>query len=1234
MRVKLFIIISIISFLFCHIKTYGQSNIIKGDIYYNRDMYEDAIFYYLKDIVSSDSKIKKEASLKLANCYKQTGKFFEAEEIYKNLWKTYGKKEPIYIFEYANALRSSAKYDEAIMVFQDYKKSVPTDKIVDTYIESCRLAEEWLIEGETYKVKNFTQINTTTSDVAPTLIGKDTLIFCSSRDGSTKKLVDFSGVGSGNLLDFYFVDLNIEPFIAENKTLLKTLNSPYHEGPATFAKFGKEAYLTKTVRSTNANKDNTITSTLNIFLSKRNDLAWSTPSKAFSFGNDYSIAHPSISEDSKKIYFTSDMPGGFGGFDIYVTVKDNNGTWGAPVNLGKEVNTTGNEMWPSIYQDSILYFSSDAHPGLGKKDIFKASLKNGKWTNIENLKPPINSIANDFCFSRIPNTNKGFFSSDRFNGIGLEDIYTFIKNDNIYLTIDMNNFSIKDESFFNDAVYKVDNKETEAELTPVIKDKTEKKFTFSIPDNKLASLVERKEMVTNKVDIEVQTNISDNKHLEIKISPKMENISFDGYIKRSLTQDNKDGRKYTKINYPVKKSVVSLYENDNLVKQIYTNSLGFYNLDTTLYTRKKYKIVAEGGEMIFEDYNAKVIDNYNNPIANAEVSLFNDKKELCGFVKTDLNGDFFFLLSPINDFSLNLKKEGYIQKNIPLARDSKKSFQKNPKIHVLQINEEELLNKLLAKTVINKNDLICIGKTLISNNIAPNSNIIIFNNKDTVKITQSNEQGLFLAGIPPKSTIKIYAYNETNYSDTIIISTFKKDKKERIKINIDLKNKFNISETIEVANNKVEEDPFEKSEIAKDTLIKLDLKSSDTDISTEVEEINSLNLYTIEVANLTEIKHPDIVRDELKIKDQVSLIKVGNQYKFIVMLFDNKEEAYNYQIENIKTPNSTVIELIDGQYQFINSFEKAKKIDSISKSVTATVNPNENSNYVYRVQIAAGYNLFDPSIIKKNLNITDPISIYKVNDIYKYTLLNFDTYEEAVKYKSENFKFDCFISKFPRNLEPVYFEKHIFVDRKIKIQGRIYNKYSKPTSANIEFSDINDNKVITTTISNEFTGDYEAYLNSGKIYAMVVTKDGYLFHSDKIDLETADSNLIVNKDINIKPIDTGSVITLQNIFFDFGKSIVKPNSYPELDRIVKLMEENPNIIVEVSGHTCNVGTYNFNKKLSEDRARAICKYIYDKNIDRFRLIYIGHSYDFPKDSNETEEGRQKNRRADLKIIKK
>lgn len=191
---------------------------------------------------------------------------------------------------------------------------------------------------------------------------------------------------------------------------------------------------------------------------------------------------------------------------------------------------------------------------------------------------------------------------------------------------------------------------------------------------------------------------------------------------------------------------------------------------------------------------------------------------------------------------------------------------------------------------------------------------------------------------------------------------------------------------------------------------------------------------------------------------------------------------------------------------------------------------------------------------------------------------------------------------------------------------------SNPIEATIELVDNAKNELISTFTSNSSTGKFLVSLPSGKNYGIAVKAEGYLFHSENFDIPEAKNYQEVNKEIRLKKASVGTKIVLRNIFFDLAKATLRTESNTELDRLIGVLTDNPNLKIEISGHTDNQGSLALNTKLSEDRAKAVVDYLISKGVDSGRLTFMGYAFNQPIATNDTEEGRQENRRVEFKVM--
>ncbi len=218
---------------------------------------------------------------------------------------------------------------------------------------------------------------------------------------------------------------------------------------------------------------------------------------------------------------------------------------------------------------------------------------------------------------------------------------------------------------------------------------------------------------------------------------------------------------------------------------------------------------------------------------------------------------------------------------------------------------------------------------------------------------------------------------------------------------------------------------------------------------------------------------------------------------------------------------------------------------------------------------------------------------------------------------------DIFRAQLPQEVKP----KPV-----VTVSGKVVDTRGKPVGANISYERLSDGENLGIASSNPKTGNYSIVLPAGEKYGYSIHQKGYLFHSDNIDLTNIDTSSVINEDIVLKPVEIGSQIVLHNIFFEFDKADLLPESIGELNRLYQVMKENPNIKVEIAGHTDSVGTAQYNKKLSLERAEAVKQWLIDKGIEPSRIKALGFGETKPIADNSTDEGRAKNRRVTFTIV--
>jgi peptidoglycan-associated lipoprotein len=367
---------------------------------------------------------KNEACYQTAECYRLANDMKNAENWYRKSVKADPSNAEA-VFRLAQCLKSNSKYSEAIVELNNYKKKNPSDTRVDPQIQGCELALKWKNEKTRYVVENVKALNTKWSDFSPQFYKKNELFFTSDREkGSSGKMYGWTG---NNYTDIYRVVYKADKKNPNNikyevPTLIDkdVVNTPYNDGAVAFDAKGGVIYYTQCNGKEGKGKN------CRIYMATATGTVWSEP-EALPFSTDsFTCGHPSLTKDGLIMYFSSDMPGGFGGKDLwYVTYTKRSKTWGDPINLGPTINTEDDEMYPFIAEDGTLYFSSNGHVGLGGVDLYYTKGENADWSEPVNMKSPINSGGDDFAITLAKDKESGYFSSNREGGRGQDDIYRF-----------------------------------------------------------------------------------------------------------------------------------------------------------------------------------------------------------------------------------------------------------------------------------------------------------------------------------------------------------------------------------------------------------------------------------------------------------------------------------------------------------------------------------------------------------------------------------------------------------------------------------------------------------------------------------------------------------------------------------------------------------------------------------------------------------------------------------------
>jgi len=400
----------------------AQRSVRSGEVSFEIGEHYNAIEKYRKAYRSQKlSEEKSKIAFRIAESYFKLSDFAKATVWYKNAIKR-NYAEPLCMLHYADCLRATQKYEDASTWYQTYLGIKPDDQYAKNGLQACVVAGGWLEKPNRYIVNIVKELNSKNSDYCPVFVGgrDNEIIFTSTRELVTgKRTSNITGTRYSDLLTSKF---GIQKQKWETPTLLEEnelINTTSDEGAATLSARGDQIIFTR------CRFDKTKDLGAELYSANQSRGEWSEPTLIELVGDSLIAAQPSLSDDGTQLYFVSDRMGGYGGKDIWMATEKGAGTFDKPVNLGPEINTPGDEMFPTIRDNGELYFSSNYHTGMGGLDIFKAVKdENKKWI-VENMKAPVNSPGDDFGMTFIKgDVTKGLFSSNR-KGSRSDDIYSF-----------------------------------------------------------------------------------------------------------------------------------------------------------------------------------------------------------------------------------------------------------------------------------------------------------------------------------------------------------------------------------------------------------------------------------------------------------------------------------------------------------------------------------------------------------------------------------------------------------------------------------------------------------------------------------------------------------------------------------------------------------------------------------------------------------------------------------------
>jgi outer membrane protein OmpA-like peptidoglycan-associated protein/tetratricopeptide (TPR) repeat protein len=451
MKYRILIVLFLLPALLCTMGAMAQKKELKkADSYYQNLEYALAIQSYKEALKQQEPNLP--IVSRVAESYRRLNNAKEAEFWYSQML-AFPDYDPQNLLHYGDAARMNGNYAKAKQLYMDYAELVP-----DSTAKAMKLiaitenAQNWMARPRSFSLSNLSGLNSTSTDFSPTLY-RGGIVFTSDReDGRNSIISGWTGKPNSAL---YYSKRDTGAFLAPEVFPAPILND-YQNGSAVFSADHQTIYFTRINqlkrKSKTVNPDpfswisfaapTNYVNRLELYISKKEGEEWSNP-EPFPFNNpgEYSVGHPALSITGDTLYFASDMPGTLGETDIFYTVKQLNSVttrnkkgedevqihtfWTKPVNAGNVINTPGKELFPTIDPLSgKLYFSSNGHQGMGGLDVFSAEGAGDAWVNVQNVKYPLNSAADDFGIL-FEKKNEGFISSNRESLDGTDDIYNF-----------------------------------------------------------------------------------------------------------------------------------------------------------------------------------------------------------------------------------------------------------------------------------------------------------------------------------------------------------------------------------------------------------------------------------------------------------------------------------------------------------------------------------------------------------------------------------------------------------------------------------------------------------------------------------------------------------------------------------------------------------------------------------------------------------------------------------------
>jgi len=392
---------------------------IKADKLFELLDFREAIYYY--QVALKKRPNNADINRQIGLSYRLLGQMAESLEWFEKA-RANDNSKPVDLLYMAEGLKAQQRYGEAVLRYGEYAKLVPGDSRAQRHLRDDKYFMDLNKAGNVFNIRKL-DLNDEYPAFGVSQMDQGYL-FSSSGPSEKFGAKEKSVFTEQPYLDLYVGDKNEKDEIINVRPIEGAINSKFHDGPATYDRLSGTIFVTRNnVVNGKPVRDKTGTINLKIYAAKRDKAVWTNIEELPFNSEDFSNAHPCMSFDGQYLYFVSNRPGGYGGTDIYRSKKITAG-WEKPQNLGSDINTEGNEMFPFSHPEGWLFFSSDGHAGLGGLDVFQSMESPDRWSEPENVGKPVNTHMDDFAIFYDHEKNTGYFSSNRDGKAG-DDIYWF-----------------------------------------------------------------------------------------------------------------------------------------------------------------------------------------------------------------------------------------------------------------------------------------------------------------------------------------------------------------------------------------------------------------------------------------------------------------------------------------------------------------------------------------------------------------------------------------------------------------------------------------------------------------------------------------------------------------------------------------------------------------------------------------------------------------------------------------